>query len=232
MTARHIEPHIETGTRGLLLVLALAGCTRSSLLRDGEEADDDAASGKLVGSEIARRNCARPSLGDGWTLPSHAPCRSHEDCVTKANGSCIGLPSARCEYSTGQGAVSDNCEHDSDCIAGEGGHCPQRLASTFCLYEACRSDADCGFQGTCLCSDTYGGDHYCVDEGCRTDTDCSPGQHCQEDESITNYPPIWHCTTATDTCRMHSDCTGSVDNYCGYDLEKHSWVCRPQTHAF
>jgi hypothetical protein len=138
-------------------------------------------------------------------------------------GSCIGTPAKLCTYPTGPGKPEDVCERDSDCVAAEGGFCPKILVATFCAYDKCRSDSECGVKGACLCSDEYSGDHYCVEEGCHGDADCGPGQRCRLDESVGGIPPQWHCTTANDTCKERADCTGEL--WCGFDKDQHHWLC-------
>jgi hypothetical protein len=216
----------------LVVLLTLTACTRSSLSReDAESRAPDASMDAEPALVISRRDCARSRLDGDWVLSPHSECRSAADCSARPYGSCIGSPYERCEYPLRPGAPDDTCQSDMDCVAAIGGHCATHLGPTFCVYAPCRTDADCGVQGACLCSNEHGGDHYCVVEGCHGHAECGAGQRCTLDESISGAPPQWHCTTASDVCREKADC-GAGDSYCGFDLEQHHWRCRPFTTIF
>jgi len=77
------------------------------------------------------------------------------------------------------------CSKDSDCTAGLNGRCGNSgggPAGTFCSYDQCFSDSQCGDGGTvcdCRPSSASNAPNYCLASGnCLVDSDCGPGGYC------------------------------------------------------
>ncbi len=125
--------------------------------------------------------------------------------------------------------TSGKCEHDSDCTAGKNGRCrPPGHAESYCTYDACGSDADCGSGKVCECNSWEG--NACLPANCHTDGDCgglgcSPtrGETCGNMGGTVGY----YCHTKKDDCVEDSDCKkkGDTQGMCVYSPAGARWTC-------
>lgn len=136
---------------------------------------------------------------DGWNtclVPPVAPncaepmgldeCCQHTDCTASPDGACVNAPIFYC-----------------------GGAAPQEM--TACLYDECRSDADCGGEaGSCIPAGAFGEPvSRCVDSQCAFDSDCTGGDgaECLPFRSPCNNRFVgFFCTYDTSECRTDADC--------------------------
>ena len=129
-------------------------------------------------------------------------------------------------------ASISQCTQHSDCTEGENGKCVNGVGSAggmgFCVYDTCRTDADCDPGKVCYCTPSRAAS--CLSIGnCRTDADCGPQGYCSPSMSFDcgGYRPIdgYHCHTPDDTCSDDSDCTGT--DYCNFNPYDNRWECTP-----
>jgi hypothetical protein len=131
------------------------------------------------------------------------------------------------------------CSDDSQCNSGFDGRCMQVNGACGCIYDACRTDADCGASSDCDCDPEPRSrvpnpvTAVCVASNCRSDADCGPHGFCSPSKSEQDFcGPIvtgWFCHTAQDDCGIDADCTssgcGRSLQACTYAPELGHWAC-------
>jgi len=123
-----------------------------------------------------------------------------------------------------------DCLEHADCTDGENGKCiggdRYMGLNSFCVYDACRTDADCDPGEVCYCAvSTWA---RCLFFGnCQIDADCGPGGYCSPSgsEDCGGHRSIdgYYCHTPHDTCIDNADCTGT--DYCNFNVYNDRWEC-------
>lgn len=189
-----------------------------------------------------------------------------------AAGKCPEIVVPHVNASSPDGCESDaNCGgYDARCVENPGyrpersesgaramlrsnllGDAPRPPGKTICVSDECRTDADCGKAGGCLCGSGEGMDrNHCIRvDACEKDADCPQGSRCECDHDGANYcypancdsdaecngftcteSPTGgrYCRTAKDRCKVSADCPPVTDFQvmCGYDVGEGVWGCR------
>lgn len=123
-----------------------------------------------------------------------------------------------------------SCVMNSDCTAGPNGRCLSGRAGSYCEYDGCFGDAECGEATVCMCGTPTGTANRCLSPGCRVDSDC-PNSWCSPTfGTCGNYSGIisYACHTAKDDCVDDADCGGTPNasgGYCMFDPLVAHWVC-------
>jgi hypothetical protein len=128
----------------------------------------------------------------------------------------VKLP--RAEVCQASGAGTNTCAKDDDCTAKLYGTCGKvgQIGNCECGY-GCRTDADCGNGGVCVCGGSVG---YCQAATCRSDDDCVPGYQCRafQDPTATICDLLrFECQMPADTCESNAGCPAS--QYCVADAK-------------
>ena len=124
------------------------------------------------------------------------------------------------------------CGADADCTDGSNGRCVNGggPAGSYCVYDGCASDGDCGISEVCGChGTTYASpwSNSCVPGNCRLDADCGPHGFCSPASSLGECSGSlagYYCHTSADACINDSDC--GPQKICTYGLASHRWECQ------
>jgi len=139
------------------------------------------------------------------------------------------------------------CVVDSDCAGGPNGRClcapafvtpdsgtgPETAYNeTFCSYDECFVDSDCGPRVPCDCRivGIYGSPNVCLSaSNCAIDSDCSAPGFCSQSVVLDQTPDLgFFCHTTDDTCIDDVDCLlpfAPYRGYCAFDTTRQSWRC-------
>jgi len=129
------------------------------------------------------------------------------------------------------------CAADTDCTEGDNGRCVQALGQpTFCSYDQCAKDDDCGAASLCECRNPaqYNANG-CFHGNCRLDADCGSGGYCSP-SAVTLSPnctdgiPIgsvgYFCHTPDDECIDADDCaTSGSSGGCFFNVDEVRFTC-------
>jgi hypothetical protein len=165
--------------------------------------------------------------GTGGTASSPTP-KVHRATAAACTG-------ARPPGNGGLGDPADHCHADSECTMGTNGRCVSTIAQpSFCSYDACSADADCGAVTVCECLDPANFEaNTCVHGNCRVDADCGAGGFCSPSAVTTSTSCLsdiaagsigYFCHQAADTCTDDADCAGS-DSICLFSVPAMAWGC-------
>ncbi len=211
---------------------------------DGSSARD-ASVGDLDGGTVPM-DAATPIVWDGRAPLAHrgadagAPCPRERTVDPAVACSDAGIPRA-----------GNPCARDSDCTAGQDGVClcapdlvppasgtgPGVLyTETFCSYDECFVDSDCGAHVPCECRDQgiAGSPNVCLSaSNCALDSDCPPPGFCSPSPVLGQSPDIgFFCHTPGDTCADDVDCQppppGPFVSACRFDMMGGTWRCFQQ----
>ena len=122
------------------------------------------------------------------------------------------------------------CATHADCTEGANGRCSDeaRFPGTYCTYDECFSDDDCG-GNACVCGGGSAGNNVCVTGECATDGDCGLNGYCSP--TLGGCGPFggtvgYFCHGELDTCTNDSDCDEtSPEGYCRYFEDTGAWAC-------
>ncbi|MEL6178905.1 MAG: hypothetical protein AAFS10_08120 [Myxococcota bacterium] len=122
--------------------------------------------------------------------------------------------------------VEGECQSHEDCPDGANGRCTENRGYSFCTYDQCFTDAECG-DSVCRCGDDQGfGPNVCLNAGnCAVDSDCGVGGYCSPSfGDCGNYGGVigFFCHTPEDACIDDVDCEGG---YCAYNPNTGRWMC-------
>jgi hypothetical protein len=149
---------------------------------------------------------------------------------------------------SGAGPLPGNpCAVDTDCTGGSDGVClcaPDLVppasgtglgmiyTQTFCSYDECFVDGDCGSRIPCECRDQniFGAPNVCLAaSNCAVDSDCGPPGFCSPSVVVGQSPSVaFFCHTPSDTCSEDSDCPvpdGPFVEQCRFDAPTAIWRC-------
>jgi hypothetical protein len=121
---------------------------------------------------------------------------------------------------------NSECETDAQCTSGLNGRCIVGRGS-YCTYDTCFEDSDCGTGSMCLCGSSTWLGNSCSQAGCRVDADC-PGSWCSPTfGTCGNYTGVvgYACHTAADECVDDADCENGPGGYCAYSPMVAHWLC-------
>lgn len=157
------------------------------------------------------------------------PCMEDHECTLASGGRCVrAYRSERsyCQYDEARFNQDDSCALSSDCKLADQGVCVHELTRTFCDYQGCLSDDDCGPGAACLCDQAR---HHCVPANCREDADCQPGHRCRPSQQVLGSTDGLYCTTDDDPCERDADCARQGEGrVCAYDSRAGRWDCLEQ----
>ena len=195
---------------------------------------------------MAAMDSAAPIAWDG-----RAPL-AHRD--ADAGAACPRARSADPAVTCGDAGIplaGNPCARDSDCTSGQDGIClcvpdlvppasgtgPGVLyTETFCSYDECFVDSDCGARVPCECRDPgiAGSPNVCLSaSNCALDSDCPPPGFCSPSPVLGQSPDIgFFCHTPGDTCADDVDCQppppGPFASACRFELMGGTWRCFQQ----
>lgn len=185
-------------------------------------------------SVISTPSCA-PRVHPPSNASSANGCKSDAECKNGIDGRCVdnrdhrrygALPPAARNLLAGPPplppdsvCVYDQCRTNADCGAKARCQCGAGDDRNGCMpLDACLRDADCGADGLCACG-ASGSPNGCMPGNCRADADCG-GQKCG------SGPTGSFCRTPRDKCRTNEDCKGGPFAVCDYDRGTKAWACR------
>jgi len=176
--------------------------------------DDDAA---IVDSGLdagARDLGPRPDAGMCNDLPAEA---------TRP----VPIQCSPCRPPGPGGGGRGTCVTDADCVGGDNGRCTFGRIGSYCDYDICFKDEDCGAAKVCLCDGSRagtGGGNACISATCRVDADCGAFTCSPTLGSCGHYTNFvaYRCHTATDACATDADCGAG---YCAFDDVVGHWAC-------
>jgi len=129
------------------------------------------------------------------------------------------------------------CVADAECTEGDNGRCVQRLGQpTFCSYDECSVDADCGAASVCECRNpSVFNANVCVHGNCVLDADCGPSGYCSPSavtldpscaEGVSPGSVGYFCHTPEDECVDAADCGASPESAaCIYQVAEQRFAC-------
>jgi hypothetical protein len=152
-----------------------------------------------------------PCPDSGTPLPGN-PCAVDSDCTGGNDGVCLCAP---------------------DLVPPPSGSGPGTLyTETFCSYDQCFVDSDCGQRVPCDCRDPGidGTPNVCLSaSNCAVDSDCGPPGFCSPSAVLGQTPDVgFFCHTENDTCVDDSDCPvpgGPFVEACRFDTAGAIWHC-------
>ncbi|MEP7126267.1 MAG: hypothetical protein ABJE95_35375 [Byssovorax sp.] len=136
------------------------------------------------------------------------------------------------------GGADGKCLKDADCTAGKNGRCVAYLGKpSFCSYDACSIDADCGSAGVCDCRNGASfAANTCFHGNCQVDADCGVKGYCSPSavgigpDCNTGVQPGsygYFCHTPADECTDDADCpAGMGQGACLLQPDKALWGCQ------
>jgi hypothetical protein len=145
-----------------------------------------------------------------------------------------------CDDARPAGSVFDPtggaCASDNECSAGDNGRCVQNFSGkTFCSYDECSLDADCGSAGVCGCRNPASfSANVCFHGSCRLDADCGAGGYCSPSAveigsscnmGISPGSVGYFCHTAMDQCVDDADCSTTPEGVCLFSVDQMRWSC-------
>ena len=144
-------------------------------------------------------------------LPGN-PCAANSDCTGGQNGVCLCAPDLIPPPSgSGQGLL---------------------YTQTFCSYDQCYLDSDCGSRTPCDCRDPniFGSPNVCLSaSNCAVDSDCGPPGFCSPSPVLGQTPDVgYFCHSPEDTCIDDVDCPvpkGPYQTQCRFDATSATWHC-------
>jgi hypothetical protein len=162
--------------------------------------------------------CPRvPAADSGFFCPDSSsplpgnPCVEDSDCTASPNGLCL-------------------CAQDL--VPPDSGNGPGTLYNeTYCSYDECFVDSDCGRRVPCDCRTFYGGTpNMCLPaSNCAVDSDCPPPGFCSPSSVPDQAPYIgFFCHTPNDTCIDAVDCplpNSTNVRVCSFDATSGTWRC-------
>jgi hypothetical protein len=99
----------------------------------------------------------------------------------------------------------------------------------FCVYDECRTDADCAAQHVCMPGGLYDEISQCIEALCRKNEDCSarPDGRCRLVRTgfKGTKSRIAACVYPDDVCDNNRGCEGG-NQECVYDRERRAPKCR------
>lgn len=117
------------------------------------------------------------------------------------------------------------CTSHAECTEGANGRCLQGRGETYCSYDQCFADSECG--GPCDCGEGVEA-NFCRGGGCQVDSDCGPEGWCSPTYgSCGSFGGVvaYECHTPNDQCTDDSDCADVPNGYCAFSPEGERWVC-------
>jgi hypothetical protein len=160
--------------------------------------------------------------GDAAALPGN-PCAQDSYCTAGQDGRCLCEP----VFSAPPGSAPDASDQLTILYN-----------QTFCSYDECFVDSDCGPRVPCDCRDPniYGNPNVCLSaSNCAVDSDCPPPAFCSLSELPPGQTPNigYFCHTPNDTCIDDADCpsNGALIPDCGFDPTSGIWLCFEMTHT-
>jgi hypothetical protein len=193
------------------------------------------------GGDGANDGAATPISWDGRAPLDH---RASATACPRGRDAGLGFP---CPDSGASPLPGNPCAVDSDCTGGNSGLClcvpdlvpppsgsgPGMLyTQTFCSYDQCLVDSDCGPRVPCDCRvpNIFGSPNVCLSaSNCAVDSDCAPPSFCSPSLVVAQTPDIgYFCHTPNDTCIDDSDCPvpgGPLRETCRFDATSAIWHC-------
>lgn len=186
-------------------------------------------------SVISTLSCA-PRVHPPSNASSVNGCKSDAECKNGIDGRCVdnrdhrrygALPVAARNLLAGPPplppdsvCVYDQCRTNAECGAKGRCKCGAGDARNGCMsLDACLRDADCGAESLCACG-ASGSPNGCMPGNCRSDADCA-AQKCGPGQEGS------FCHTPRDKCRTNDDCaSGPQFSVCDYDQRTKAWACR------
>jgi hypothetical protein len=112
-------------------------------------------------------------------------------------------------------------------MAGDNGRCAFGMIGSYCSYDECFTDDDCGAGRLCSCDGGYeSGANVCVEAECRVNADCLSGRCSPSYGCLLGGGPVgWYCRTTDDRCAADDDCTASPGGRCAFSVLMRRWDC-------
>ena len=155
----------------------------------------------------------------------------------KHRATAAACTAARQPYDLGD--ATGKCIKDAECTAGLDGRCVAFPGQpSFCSYDACSADADCGSASVCDCRNGANFDaNTCFHGNCQVDADCGPSGYCSPSavtigfDCNTGVQPGsygYFCHTPADECVDDADCPSTMgQGACLLQPDKAIWACQP-----
>ena len=137
------------------------------------------------------------------------------------------------------GYATGKCIKDAECTAGSNGRCVAFLGKpSFCSYDACSADADCGSASVCDCRNGANWDaNSCFHGNCQVDADCGATGYCSPSAVTIGFDCStgvqqgsygFFCHTPADECVDDADCGGGAmgQGACLLQPDKAIWACQ------
>jgi hypothetical protein len=136
------------------------------------------------------------------------------------------------------GTPGGKCLKDVECTDGLNGRCVAYLGKpSFCSYDACTADKDCGSASVCDCRNGPSFDaNACFHGNCQVDADCGANGWCSPSavnigaDCNTGVQPGsygYFCHTAGDECVDDADCPSTMgQGACLLQPDKAIWACQ------
>jgi len=197
---------LDGGSPPVLDATSFDGDAPSPISWDGRAPEDHRASATDCPQQ--RDEDAGTACAASWPPdPGEYACAQDSDCTMGANGRCLGAPSPP-PYEAGLGTL---CE-------------------SFCSYDQCFVDSDCGPRLPCLCRDASydGAPNLCLTESnCAIDSQCGPPGFCSPSSTFGEGSPSfgYFCHTLNDLCVDDTDCAPL--STCQFDDGGDRWICYP-----
>ena len=138
------------------------------------------------------------------------------------------------------GDATGKCIKDAECTGGSNGRCVAYPGQpSFCSYDACTADADCGSASVCDCRNGASFDaNTCFHGNCQVDADCGVGGYCSPSAVTIGFDCNtgvqqgsygFFCHTPKDECVDDADCAGGTmgPGVCLLQPDKAIWACQP-----
>ena len=167
--------------------------------------------------------------GTGGSTPGKAP----------VNHRASAAPCDSPRQAFDQGEANGKCLKDADCTTGLNGRCVAFLGKpSFCSYDACKADTECGSASVCACRNAPNfSANTCFHGNCQVDADCGSGGYCSPSAvSLDIYCNMgvpqgsygYFCHTAADECVDDADCppTPMGQGACFFQPDKAHWGCQ------
>lgn len=218
-------------------LMGVLGCSSSTT--GGPDGGPDADMGRGDGGELdAAMSDAGPVDGGNLDLGRDDAGPRDAGPPRPDAGMCVDLPAdptrpvpiqcSACRLPGATGGTGGECASDVDCTAGDNGRCTYGRIGTFCNYDTCFKDEDCGADEVCLCDGSLagtGGGNACISADCHVDADCGAFACSPTLGGCGHYSNFvaYRCHRATDTCTIDAEC--GVGGYCAFDEVLGHWQC-------
>jgi hypothetical protein len=205
------------------LVAIAAGLAFAAAACGGTETSTTTSTSGTGGSAGTTSSTA----GTGGSTPGKKP-KAHR---------ASAAPCAEPRQAFDQGESGGKCLKDVECTAGLNGRCVEYLGQpSFCSYDDCTADADCGSASVCDCRNGASfSANTCFHGNCQADADCAAG-YCSPSavgigpDCNTGVQPGsygYFCHTPGDECVDDADCpSGMGQGTCLLQPDKGIWACQ------